>query len=43
MGTELSLRSANYLEITRETDTKENQIIKDPKTELKSNKGKILN
>ena len=43
MGKELNQRSVNFSEITRKTDTKENQIIKDPETGLKSNKGKILN
>lgn len=42
MGRELNHRSANYSEITWETDTKENQIIKDPKTGLKSSKGKNI-
>lgn len=42
MGRELNHRSANYSEITWKTDTKENQIIKDPKTRLKSNKGKNI-
>lgn len=42
MGRELNHRSANYSEVTWKTYTKENQIIKDPKTGLKSNKGKKI-